>query len=716
MSTISFSPDSRTWLLSTPHASYGFQLDATDAPCHLHWGAPLTLGQVEELARIYPSKRPDSFGGRRVPEELAVDGADRFGVAGLQVRFADGTRALEWAYAAHEILEDEHGASLTLHMRDRHYPLEIRLHYRVHHDSDVIERHLVLEHTGGDGDPIEVLRADSAGWSLPERADYRVGHVVGDWAAETQLRRDQVAWGETVFTSRRGISSHSANPWVMLDAGDADEEHGQVWGAALAWSGDWRITVQRDTDNRVALTGGFGHDGVSWRLAPGELLATPVFAGLYTAGGFGAAARAWHAYVLEHVLPHPRELRPVLYNSWEATGFAVDEAGQRKLAAQAAQLGVELFVMDDGWFGTRTSDNAGLGDWWPNPDRFPEGLRPLADEVHRLGMAFGLWVEPEMVNPDSDLYRSHPDWVLHFENRERTLLRHQSVLNFARPEVAQWAYEWLDRLVAENGIDFLKWDMNRTFSEAGWPQHGRDGEADRLWIDHVRNVYAIIDRLRAAHPDLRIEGCSGGGGRIDLGMLARTDQVWTSDNTDALDRLTIQHGFSRIYPARVMGAWVTDSPNPITGRSVPLRFRCHVAMSGVMALGGTLTEWSGPELEQVAAEVARYKEIRATVQLGTRYALTEVGDAGGITAVQYTSADGAETVLFAWRPTRPIGRRPAKMPLVALDPRARYRDRESGLEYEGALLTEYGLPLDLATHDYASTLTVLDRVQDPADR
>jgi len=713
MSTISFSPSSHTWLLTTPHTSYGLQLDATDAPCHLHWGVPLTLGQVEALPRTYLPRRADSFSGRRVPEELAVDGADRYGTAGLQVRFADGTRALEWAYLRHEITEDEQGASLTLRMRDRHYPLAISLHYRVHHDSDVIERHLTLEHSG-DGEAVEVLRADSAGWVLPERSDYRIGHVVGGWAAETQSRRGGLPWGETQFTSRRGITSHQANPWVMLDAGDADEQHGQVWSAALAWSGSWRITVQRDTENRVRMTGGFGHDGVSWRLEPGEIFETPVFAGLYNRGGFGATSRAWHDYILRHVLPHPQDVRPVLYNSWEATGFDLDEAGQRKLAALAATLGVELFVMDDGWFGGRTSETAGLGDWTPNPERFPEGLSPLIEEVHRLGMAFGLWVEPEMVNPDSDLYRAHPDWVLHFPNRRRTELRNQLVLNFARPDVARWAHGWLDRLVAEHGIDFLKWDMNRTFSEAGWPEHGTDGQADRLWIDHVRNVYAIIDRLRTDHPNLRIEGCTGGGGRVDLGMLRRVDQVWPSDNTDALDRLTIQDGFTRLYPARVMSAWVTDSPNPVTGRSVPLRFRCHAAMAGVMAVGGSLTEWNAEELQELAEQVERYKEIRDTVQLGTRHRLTEPSDSDGLTAVQYMSVNETETVVFAWRLSRPIDRKPIRIRLVASDPRSLYRDRESGREYEGALLIEFGLPLELAPHDYASTLTILDRVIDSA--
>jgi alpha-galactosidase len=707
-STITFSPDNRTWLLATPHTSYGLRLDATDAPCHVYWGEPLTLAQVEGLPLDTPGI--DSFGGRRVPEELAVDGGARYGVPGLQIRFADGTRALEWAYEGHEITARAEGVALELRMRDRHYPLAISLHYRVHHDSDVMERHVTLRHTGepGTGD-IEVLRLDSAGWTLPEREDYRVLHTVGAWAAETQPRHDAVAWGETVFTSRRGITSHHANPWVQLDAGDADEQHGQVWSAALAWSGSWRIAVQRTSGNRVTVTGGFGHDGLSWRLTPGESLQTPLFAGLYNAGGYAATSHAWHEYVLGHVMPQPEDLRPVLYNSWEATGFDLDEAGQRELAAQAAALGVELFVMDDGWFGRRTSDRAGLGDWTPNLDRFPHGVGPLADEVHRLGMAFGLWVEPEMVNPDSDLYREHPDWVLHYDHRERTELRNQLVLNFARPDVAAWAHAWLDKIVTDNRVDFLKWDMNRTFSEAGWPEHGADGRADRLWIDHVRGVYAVIDRLRADHPDLRIEGCSGGGGRVDLGMLARVDQVWASDNTDALDRLTIQDGFTRLYPARAMAAWVTDSPNPITGRAVPLRFRCHAAMAGVMALGGSLTEWSDAELREVAEHVARYKEIRATVQLGRRHRLAGPRPTG-LTAVQYTSADGAQNAVFAWQPTRALGREVRRVRLTGLEPHARYVDPASGTEYDAAVLTQHGLPLDLPSGDYASTLIVLHRV------
>jgi alpha-galactosidase len=694
-------PSSRLWVLSTPRSGYALRLDETDAPCHVHWGEPLTPEQADALAaRRVPED--SSFEGRPpVGEELPVDGGARYGTPSLQVRHADGTRAFEWHHLGHRV-ED---STLALDFRDRHYPLAVTLHYRVHEDSDVIERWLTLRHTGDDA-PVTVLRADSAAWTLPPLEDYRASHVTGQWSAESQLHRERLPHGETVFTSRRGVTSHHANPWLMLDAGDAGEEHGRVWSTALAWSGSWRITAQRAPDGRAGVTGGAGHDGTTVVLAPGAEHTTPRMCGLWTDGGFGAAGRAWHRYVLDHVLPHPREVRPVLYNSWEATGFDVDEAGQRSLAARAAELGVELFVMDDGWFGGRRGDHAGLGDWTATPDRFPGGLGPLVEEVHRLGMRFGLWVEPEMVNPDSDLYRAHPDWVLHYPHRTRTRLRNQLVLNLARRDVADWTHAWLTRLVGDHGIDFLKWDMNRAFSEAGWPG-GPPHDPDRVWTAYVTNLYALMDRLRADHPGLRIEACAGGGGRVDLGILARTDQAWASDNTDAADRLTIQHGYGQLYPARTMAAWVTDVPNQLTGRTVPLRFRFHVAMAGVLAVGGDITAWSEEEFAEGAALVAQYKTIRHLVQHGTLHRLRAPGD-DGLSAVQYTSPGADEAVVLLWQRTTRFGRpRPAPR-LAALDPAARYRDQD-GTVHHGAVLRARGLPVTLPPGDWASAMVHLVR-------
>jgi alpha-galactosidase len=691
-----FDPAHRLWLLRGPTTSYAVRLAEDDSVRHVHWGPALTLAQATEVAERI-SSAASSFEGVAGVDELAVEGGARFGPPSLLVRFADGTRAVEWRYAGHDV----DGGHLRIHLHDRHYPLRVTLHYRMPAGSDVIERWTTVENPE-DGAAVTILRCDSAAWTVPHRTGYRMSHLTGGWNSEFQLRRTEVPVAETVLTSRRGITSHQANPWLAVDDGTAAEEHGEVWSTTLAWSGSWRITLHRDPVGRTTWTGGFGHEGLSWSLAPGEALDTPVFAGHYTAGGFGAASRAWHGYVRRHVLSHADETRPVLYNSWEATGFNVDEAGQLALAARAANLGVELFVMDDGWFGDRSSDRAGLGDWMPNRVRFPTGLGPLAAEVRRLGMRFGLWVEPEMVNPDSDLYRAHPDWVLHMANRDRTEMRNQLVLNLARPDAARWTHAWLDRLVTEHDIDFLKWDANRPFTEAGWPGHA---DPDRLWIEHTRTVYRIMDRLRADHPGLRIEACAGGGGRADLGILTRTDQVWTSDNTDPVDRVGIQHGFSQLFPAQVMGAWVTDSPNPATARRAPLRFRFHVAMAGVLGIGGDLTAWTEGELKEAADLVAAYKDVRAVIQHGLPYRLS--GD-GTLTAVEYTHGD--EHVILAWCPTRPYGHGPAPLRLAAVRPDAVYRNRDTGATYPGAVLLHSGLPLDLPPGDHASALVRLQRL------
>ncbi|GAA2741130.1 alpha-galactosidase [Kitasatospora cinereorecta] len=692
---VSFDPALGLAVLRTPNSVYAIRIGADGSPRHLHWGPVL-----DPAALTAPHSPADSsFEAEAAADELAPQTGARFGPAGLQVRFADGTIGAQWDFLGPRIT----GGELRLRLADRRYPLAADLCYRVRPDSDVIERWTELTHTGEDA-PVTVHRLDSASWTLPRLADYRLSHLVGGWNSEFQLQRDRLPVAETTLTSRRGLTGHHASPWLALDDGTADEEHGEVWSTALAWSGSWRITVHRDPVGRTTWTGGFGHEGLSWRLAPGETLHTPVFSGLYSAGGFGGASRAWHAHVRSQVLPEPERDRPVLYNSWEATGFAVDEAGQRRLAKLAAGLGVELFVLDDGWFGARTSDLAGLGDWTPRPAAFPDGLRPLADEVHRLGMDFGLWVEPEMVNRDSDLYRAHPDWVVHTPTRDATELRNQLMLNFALPEVEAWAHATLDRLVTENGVDWLKWDANRPVTEAGRPGHP---DPDRLWIDHTRAVHRIMDRLRADHPGLRIEACAGGGARVDLGVLARTDQAWTSDNTDPVDRISIQHGFSQLLPAQAMAAWVTDSPNVTTGRTTPLRFRFHVSMAGALGLGGDLTHWTPEELTEAAELVARYKEIRPLVQRGEQHRLT---GSGGVTAVHYAAADGAEHAVLAFRPTTSFGHQPAPLRLPALDSRARYRDLDTGEEYGGALLRHRGIELRLPAGDHASRLIRLRRV------
>lgn len=685
--------DGRTWLLSGPASSYALRLAEGDELLHLHWGPRIGLADAEQLAaRSLPPHRGSFEGPFDGLEEYPVEGGARFARPALSVR-TDERRGTEWTFRS---AETEDGG---LRLRFDDGGLGITLHYRMRHD--VVERWVTLHN---EGPAAEVLRADSATWTLPLREDWRLTELHGRWAAESRVARTHLTYGEHVVGSRRGHTSHQHLPWIALDAEGATEERGEVYGCALAWSGSWRICVAQLPDARVQITGGIGHDDSGLlRLATGESYVTPVFAGLWSDGGFGGASRAWHAYQRAYVIPHADRDRPVLYNSWEATQFDISEEQQAVLARRAADMGVELFVVDDGWFGQRTSDRAGLGDWTPNPDRFPEGLKPLADQVHALGMQFGIWVEPEMVNADSDLYRAHPDWVQFQTGRKRTELRNQLVLNLAREDVREYLGERLDALLSSAPIDYVKWDFNRSFTDAGWP-----GEAypQRLGVAHVHAFYGLLDRLRAKHPGVAFESCAGGGGRIDLGVMSRTDQVWTSDNTDPLDRLAIQHGFSQIHPARAMAAWVTDSPNTqLNNRVSSLRFRFVSAMAGVLGIGGDLAAWSGADLAEARQWVELYKEIRPVVQRGELYRL--LPPAGGLSAVQYVLGD--EAVVLAWLEAQRYGEPLAPVRLRGLDPTQAYECIETGEVHRGAVLLHHGLPTALSG-DLDATIIRLRRV------
>ncbi|MFJ3304274.1 alpha-galactosidase [Streptomyces sp. NPDC086549] len=671
---VDIAENGRTWLLSGPASSYALHLTEADELLHLHWGPRIELADAEALAvRPLPGYWPfeSPLDGR---EEYPVEGGPRFVRPALSVR-TEERRGTEWTFETYETEGDE------LRLRFRDAGLSVTLHYRMR--ADVVERWVTVGNQGHAR--VELLRADPAAWTLPDREGWRLSQLHGRWAAESRLTVSPLTYGEKVIGSRRGHTGHQHLPWVALDT-DATEERGEVYGCALGWSGSWRIAVAQLPDARVQITGGAGYDDSGLlMLGEGESYTSPVFAGLWSDGGFGGASRAWHAYQRAYVIPDAGRDRPVLFNSWEATNFDISEEQQATLARRAAAIGVELFVVDDGWFGTRTSDRAGLGDWTPNPDRFPNGLKPLADYVHALGMQFGIWVEPEMVNPDSDLYRAHPDWVQYQSGRKRTELRNQLVLNLAREDVQEYLWEQLDSLLSSAPVDYVKWDFNRCFTDAGWPG---DPYPQRLWVDHVRALYALLDRLRAAHPGVAFESCSGGGGRIDLGVMSRTDQVWTSDNTDPLDRLAIQHGFSQIHPARIMAAWVTDSPNhQLNGRVSSLRFRFVSAMAGVLGVGGDLAEWTEGELAEAREWVELYKDIRPVVQHGELYRLRP--PEGGLSAVQYVRGD--EAVVLAWLQAQRYGEPAPALRLRGLDPTASYECRETGEVHRGAVLLHHGL-------------------------
>jgi alpha-galactosidase len=710
LADIMYEASSRRWTLQLATSTYCFALieDGTSLQ-HLYWGASIvaeTAGEIVSAAQPSLNVPFESPGGIS-REEYAPWGEMRFGEADLKIEYADGTRAIEWAFEQHGMALEGTARRLWLRFRDRAYPLVVTLNYRIYEGHDIIERWTQLENAGGGG-PIMIEQAFSANWRAPRRSPYRLTYLHGRWGKETQVAENMLSPGKVVLESRKGMTSHQFNPWVALDAeASATQESGEVWSAALAWSGSWKIVVETTPYGEVHWTGGLNDFDFRYRLNEGQRLDLPVFAGLYSNEGFGGTSRAWHKYEREQVLPEGHEaVRPVLYNSWEATAFAVNERNQMELAAQAAALGAEVFVVDDGWFGGRNHDAAGLGDWTVNKEKFPRGLNPLIERVNALGMRFGLWVEPEMVNPDSDLYRAHPDWVYHFRNRARSEWRNQLVLNLARADVRDWMLATLDGLLTDHHIEFIKWDMNRSISEPGWPdQAGNNPE--RVWIDHVRNLYGVIDELRRRHPQVAFESCAGGGGRVDLGILSRVEQVWTSDNTDALDRLSIQEGFSYAYAPRVMMCWVTDCPNFVTGRTVPLRYRFHVAMSGSLGIGGALAQWTQQEREEARGFIALYKQVRSTIQNGLLYRLKSPR-AGTFAASQYVAQDGGEVVLLVWGHSRQFGETQVTLPLCGLQKDVSYVEVGAGIRYSGSYLAHEGLRVKL-TGDYDSCLIHLAR-------
>jgi alpha-galactosidase len=695
---IRYDRDVPSWVLETHAAAYAFGLNEAGLLAHRYWGP-----RLPEIADYPVPRGPGewaSFTGRtgRTRQEYPGHGGIDYTDPCLKVTFADGVRDVVLRYEGAEARAGD-VEGVDVHLRDAYYPLRVTLHYRVHVSYDLIERFVTLHNEGET--PITVERVYSAQWHAPAGARYRLSHLSGRWSDEFHLHREWLAPGIKSIESRRLTTSHQHSPWFALDRGDASEDAGDVWFGTLAWSGNWKLAAEVTDAHATRVNIGINDWDFAWRLAPGQRFTTPSAYAGFSAHGFGGASRHLHDLVRDTLLPHGKAPHRVLYNSWEATTFAVDEPSQAALARIAAAMGVELFVMDDGWFHGRDDDRAGLGDWWPDERKFPQGLGGLIGAVNGLGMDFGLWVEPEMVNPNSELYRAHPEWVINFPTRARSEARHQLILNLAREDVQRYLIETLDRLLAEHNIAFVKWDMNRNVSEPGWPD--APGEQREIWVRYVDGLYHVWRTLRERYPLVIFQCCSGGGGRADLGILRLADQIWTSDNTDAVARLRIQEGFSQIFPANTMEAWATD-----VGRErLPLRFRFHVAMCGTLGVGGHLGHWSEEERAEAATLIAQYKAIRHIVQLGDQYRLISPHE-HPFSAVQYVSKDRSEGVLFAFRTFMPP---PVELPplyLRGLDAGARYA--VDGIEgaRDGAAWQHDGLRVELG--DFESTVRRIRRV------
>lgn len=708
---IVFMQNQKLWVLQSGDATYAFGVNERGELQHLYWGKRLGAHDFS-AARSLPEWSSFDPSTTTTPQEYPGWGAGRYVEPALKVTFANGNREVVLHYVGQQL----NGDILEVTLKDEVVPLYVHLHYRVYPQNGIIERSARIENRTND--PVTLESAQSATWTLPADRSYRLHYLTGRWAGEWQLQTENLQVGKRIIESRRGSTGDDANPWFAIDQSEGtDETHGPVWFGELGWSGNWRFTIERTSSDQCRVVGGFNPFDFAYRLAPGESLETPPFYAGFTNAGLGDASRILHRFQLENLLPgspHPR-IRPVLYNSWYATELNVNEAGQMALAEKAARLGAERFVVDSGWYGQAGDTRGEVGDWQVNPRKFPHGLKPLIDRVHQLGMDFGLWVEPETVAPDRDLYRKHPDWVMNFPGRSPTEVGNRLVLNLARDDVKEYVFSWLDRLVTDNDIALLKWDYNRNWSDPGWPEMPT-ADQKKIWVRYVQNLYEIIDRLRSKHPQLEIEGCSGGGARVDAGMLRRVDQFWPSDNTDALDRLAIQYGFTQAYTPHLMIDWVTDVPDGINGRVTPLSFRFLVAMTGALGIGGNLNKWTDADISVAKKMISFYKGIRGTVQDGRLY---RVGSpiASDFSAIQYLSKGGSQVVVFAFLHSQQFGRAMPLVYLQGLTGDATYsvnaiddKLAEKAEKVSGAYLMHHGIRLQLRG-DYDATAVEFERLQ-----
>ncbi|MFR9709457.1 alpha-galactosidase [Paenibacillus sp. MB22_1] len=713
--------------LQSRNTSYLIQL-VHGYPAHAYFGAKLRHGSnldqlltFQERASFSPNPIPEdkSISLDSLPQEYPQYGTSDFRSPAYQVRLANGTRATELTYRSHRIVpgkpvlkglpavyveQDHEAETLELELEDRVSGLVVVLSYTVFADFDAIARSARL--TNGSSESIQLEQALSASVDFPDAA-YDALYLSGAWARERHVQRRRLAPGVTGISSRRGSSSHQQNPFLALLRPDATEQHGEVYGFSLVYSGSFTAEAEVEQFGTTRVQIGINPFDFTWKLEPGESFQTPEAVLVYSADGLGGMSRTYHRLYRTRLCrgQFRDQERPILVNNWEATYFDFNADKIEAIAQAGSELGIELFVLDDGWFGRRDRDNSSLGDWFEDRRKLPDGLKDLARRVKDTGLQFGLWFEPEMVSPDSDLYRAHPDWCLHVPGRRRTEARDQLVLDMSRSDVRQYLYERLSAIFSTVPITYVKWDMNRNMTEIGSAVSPaeRQGEVAHRYM---LGLYELLERLTSEFPHILFESCSGGGGRFDPGMLYYMPQTWTSDDTDAAERLKIQYGTSIVYPVSTMGAHVSAVPNHQVERTTPLTFRGDVAMSGNFGYELDLTRFTEEEKETAKRQIALYKEIRGLVQQGDLYRLQSPFE-GNETAWMFVSPDQSEALLFYFRvlaePNGPL----RSVKLQGLDPAKDYEVVGSGEVYGGDRLMNAGLSMASVRGDFSSKMVHL---------
>lgn len=717
--------------LKSGNMSYIMGINKYNILQHLYWGEQIELSLEKGITgtegRFFNSdmRKPDNIVSYEecIRSEYGYYGTGDYKAPAFEAEDSMGYRANKLEYVSHIIYDgkpmlkglpatymesDGEGQTLEITLTDKAIGLNVILVYSVFERLNAVIRS--VKFINSSGKRIKLLKAMSMCVDM-EDCDYDYIQLWGSWGNERNIERMPVSHGRHCLDSRRGSSSHQKNPFTALLRKNTDENHGEAYGFSLVYSGSFTAQIETEQYDLTRVTMGINPHNFSWELDENEEFQTPEAVMVYSNAGIGGMSRTYHRLYRERLCrgKYRDTERPVLINNWEATYFDFNSEKILKLSETAKELGIELFVLDDGWFGKRNSCNCSLGDWKVNLEKLPEGLNKLSEKINALGMKFGLWFEPEMISPDSDLYRNHPDWCLHIPGRERTQVRSQLVLDLSRQEICDYVYNSISDVLKSADISYVKWDFNRELTEVGNEVSDKDRQGE-IRHRYVLGLYSILERLNKDFPDVLFEGCASGGGRFDPGMLYYSPQIWTSDNTDAVSRLKIQYGTSMAYPISSMGAHVSAVPNHQTGRVTPLSLRGNVAFTGAFGYELDLNMISDEEKSIIKEQVKRYKELRGNIQKADMYRLLSPYE-NDRCAWMYVSEDKRWAFVFFAR----ISGKAAyiyrdSLKLSGLDKNLRYSiEGQEGI-YTGGELMKMGLDVSDANTDYSSRTWVIEAV------
>lgn len=689
---IQYHKSTQTFHLYNEQVSYIFKVLRNNQLGQLYYGK--RVNDREDFDHLFETRQrpmaPCAFEGdltfslEHIKQEYPAYGSGDMRHPAIDILQENGSRIVNFTYQSHEIISgkpqlkdlpatyvenNDEATTLLITLFDEVIDTKIILSYTIYENLAVITRNAYIENCGNQ--KLILNQAMSMSLDLPDK-DYEMIELTGAWSRERSIKNRKLEHGIQSIYSLRGCSSNNFNPFIALKRNDCTEYDGEVLGFSFVYSGNFLAQVEVDTYNVSRVTMGIHPHTFSWPLNQGESFQTPEVVMVYSDHGLNQMSQTYHELYQKRLArgQYRDQVRPILVNNWEGTYFDFDEEKILNIARTAQKLGIELFVLDDGWFGKRNNDNAGLGDWYPNLEKLPHGIAGLSKKIVDLGMQFGIWFEPEMVNKDSDLYRTHPEWTFETPNRQTSHGRNQYVLDFSNPEVIDYIYGLMAKVIEESHITYIKWDMNRCMSEVYSSVHNSQDQG-KVMHKYILGVYHLYDMLTTNFPEILFESCASGGARFDPAMMYYAPQCWTSDDTDAIERLKIQYGTSMVYPISSMGAHVSATPNHQVFRNTPLKTRADVAYFGTFGYELDLNKLSQDEQEQIIEQVQFMKEYREVIQFGTFYRLKSPFE-GNETIWMVVSKDQNTAIVGYYRPLQVVNEGYHRVKLMGLDPDKEY--------------------------------------------